>query len=139
MFQMRYGAQLMDGDSVMQTANVADQLTSTPVKKLSANGILGGGVERQLIFDDAAHRDRAPHRLNTLRKEGHLCDGVLEVGSRSFAVHRAVLASCSTFFMEQFAGGEDVSRGKIQHLKLNGLDYNCVEVLINYAYTARYS
>jgi len=136
---VRDGAIIMDGDTAV-FATVSGQSTMTPAKKLSLNG--NGGIERLLIFDDEVRREQTPHCLNTLRKEGHLCDGVLEVGSRNLAVHRAVLACSSTFFMEQFAGSnrvrdDEMSRGKQHHLKLIGLDYNSVEVLINYAYTAR--
>jgi len=108
-----------------------------------------------LVFDDHAQRVEALARLNTMRKEGHLCDAVLEVASHHIAVHRAVLACNSTYLFERFStpvsssGSPSSSVGsgaeemlgrdgyRHQRVRLDGLDVDSVEVLINYAYTAR--
>jgi hypothetical protein len=109
-----------------------------------------------LSFEDDTHCCEALSRLNTMRKEGHMCDAVLEVGPHNVPVHRAVLACCSTYLFERFSspggtggvsgagvgcGGreDDLSRGvgKHQHLKLEGLDPASVQALVSYAYTAR--
>ena len=104
-----------------------------------------------LMFDDHTQRIEALTRLNAMRKEGHLCDAVLEVASHHIAVHRAVLACNSTYLFEQFS--MPVSNGspsgssaeemlgrdghRQQRVRLDGLDFDSVEVLVNYAYTAR--
>jgi len=106
-----------------------------------------------LIFDDHTQRTEALARLNTMRKEGHLCDAVLEVASRHIAVHRAVLACTSTYLFEQFSmpassSSSPSSSGhstemlgrdghKYQHVRLDGLDFDSVEALVNYAYMSR--
>ena len=106
-----------------------------------------------LIFDDHTQRTEALARLNTMRKEGHLCDAVLEVASRHIAVHRAVLACTSTYLFEQFSmpassnnspsssgcSTETLGREghKYQHVRLDGLDFDSVEALVNYAYMSR--
>ena len=108
---------------------------------------------RGLIFDDDTQRTEAMARLNTMRKEGHLCDAVLEVASHHIPVHRAVLACTSTYLFEQFSmpassnsspgsggcGTEILRRDghKYQHVRLDGLDVDSVEALVNYAYTSR--
>jgi len=107
-----------------------------------------------LLFDDSTQCPEALLRLNTMRKEGHLCDAVLEVGSRHIAVHRAILACTSTFLFERFSmsassssnspgssiGTEEIlgrDGNKHQHVRLDGLDFDSVEALVNYAYTSR--
>jgi len=107
-----------------------------------------------LVFDDHTQRTEALTRLNTMRKEGHLCDAVLEVSSRHIAVHRAVLACTSTYLFERFSvpatsssgspgsgGGAEEMLGrdgqKHQRVRLDGLDFDSVETLVNYAYTSR--
>lgn len=106
---------------------------------------------RGLMFDDHTQRIEALTRLNAMRKEGHLCDAVLEVASNNIAVHRAVLACNSTYLFERFSmpvsNGSPVGSGaeemlgrdghRLQHVRLDGLDFDSVEVLVNYAYTAR--
>ena len=105
-----------------------------------------------LVFDDHTQCAEALTRLNTMRKEGHLCDAVLEVASRRIAIHRAVLACTSVYLFERFSMpatsssspgsssteeilGRDGHRH--QHVRLDGLDFDSVEVLVNYAYTSR--
>ena len=108
---------------------------------------------RGLIFDDHTQHIEALTRLNMMRKEGHLCDAVLEVASRHIAVHRAVLACNSTYLFERFSmpvsssgspgssGGAEEVLGRDGHkhhrVRLDGLDFDSVEVLVNYAYTSR--
>lgn len=108
---------------------------------------------RDLTFEDDKQRIEALAQLNTMRKEGHLCDAILEVASRHIAVHRAVLACTSTYLFEQFSvpassnsspgncsGTEDMlgrDAHKHQRVRLDGLDFDSVEALVNYAYTSR--
>ena len=91
-----------------------------------------------------------------MRKEGHLCDALLEIGSRHIGVHRAVLACTSSYMFERFSTSASSSGGspgsnstgstseifsldgnKHQHVRLDGLDFDSVEALVNYAYTSR--
>ena len=109
---------------------------------------------RGLLFIDQTQCIEALTRLNTMRKEGHLCDAVLEVGSRRIAAHRAVLACTSIYLFERFSmpasssnsspgsnsGAEEIlgrDGNKHQYVRLDGLDFDSVEVLVNYAYTSR--
>jgi len=109
-------------------------------------------THRGLLFDDDTQCTEALTRLNTMRKEGHLCDAVLEVGSRHIAVHRAILACTSTYLFERFSmpasssspgsssGAEEIlgrDGNKHQHVRLDGLNYDSIEALVNYAYTSR--
>ena len=89
-----------------------------------------------LSFDDSVHNVETLARLNTMRKEGHFCDAILEVEGHSILVHRAILASCSKHLFELFSA---VDEGRIQkpHFKLDNMDFNSVNILVNYAYTSR--
>jgi len=100
-----------------------------------------------LVFNDPTQCTDTLSRLNTMRKEGHLCDAVLEVGSHHIAVHRAVLASASSYLFELFStpsvsgssGAEEVvgrDGNRHQLVRLEGLDCDSVEALVNYAYTS---
>jgi len=109
---------------------------------------------QRLLFDDHTQCTEALTRLNAMRKEGHLCDAVLEVGSHRIAIHRAILAGTSTYLFERFSmpasssshspgsssGAEEIlgrDGNKHQHVRLDGLDSYSVEALVSYAYTSR--
>ena len=87
-----------------------------------------------LTFDDSAHRAETLCRLNTLRRHGQFCDVVFEVGRHSVPAHRAVLASTSLYLFELLA---TETTTPLSYVRLDPLDYDSFEILINYAYTSR--
>ena len=101
----------------------------TTVRKPSVTG--------NLIFSDEEHHELTLSHLNRMRKEEHLCDATLEIGSHNIPVHRNILAACSVYLFKLFELKEEACAK--HHFKLeNNLDYASVEVLVNYAYTSRF-
>lgn len=117
-----------------EVAEAGPLIMSVPDRKSNSNGV----ASRRLVFEDATHQETMLTYLNTMRKEGHFCDATLEVGGHNIPVHRAVLASCSVYMFELFSGKDEGSSCK-KHFKIKDcLDYTSFEVLVNYAYTARF-
>lgn len=57
--------------------------------------------ENQEIFTES-HAKSILSTMNTLRKDGTLCDVTLRVQGQSFMAHRIVLAACSDYFCAMF-------------------------------------
>jgi len=94
-----------------------------------------GKKSSRLTFDDHVHQEMTLARLNTMRKGGHLCDVTIEIDGHCIPVHGAVMSSPSIYLFELFSSKSD-ERGK-HHFKLDNIDYQSFEVLVNYAYTSR--
>ena len=80
------------------------------------------------------HLREAFTTMNTLRNHQELCDIVLCVGNIEIHAHRLVLASCSPYFYAMFTNNLAESQQSV--VTLNDMDANCVEILVNFAYTA---
>jgi len=96
--------------------------------------VQGKKVQR-LVYEDMTHQEKTLARLNTMRKDGHMCDVTIEIDGHTIPVHGAVLSSLSVYLFELFSSKAD-SRIK-HHFKLDHLDYKSFEVLVNYAYTSK--
>ncbi|RXM28365.1 Influenza virus NS1A-binding protein-like [Acipenser ruthenus] len=88
-----------------------------------------------LIFEDESFLDSTVAKMNALRKSGQFCDVRLQVCGHELMAHRAVLACCSPYLFEIFNSNPD-SQGAF-HVKLDDLNPEAVEILLNYAYTAQ--
>lgn len=92
-------------------------------------------VELGLSYEDNEHLQTTLKSLNTLRKNKHFCDVVLQIGTHEIHAHRAVLACASPYLLNLFTGGE---AGHESRYKLNGgFEKAAFEILVNYAYTAK--
>ncbi|MGH0148347.1 UNVERIFIED_CONTAM: hypothetical protein FKN15_047512 [Acipenser sinensis] len=88
-----------------------------------------------LNFEDESFLDSTVAKMNALRKSGQFCDVRLQVCGHELMAHRAVLACCSPYLFEIFNSDTD-SQG-VFHVKLDDLNPEAVEILLNYAYTAQ--
>ncbi|XP_018568306.1 influenza virus NS1A-binding protein isoform X2 [Anoplophora glabripennis] len=95
--------------------------------------------ELQLEFLDDVHQANMLHSLNMMRKNRHFCDVILHAGNLEIHAHRAVLASASPYLFELFTTDQDQKRPENSlTYKLNGgFDTSALQVLIDYAYTAK--
>ncbi|KAH1006398.1 hypothetical protein HUJ05_007137 [Dendroctonus ponderosae] len=95
----------------------------------------------QLEFLDEVHHSSMLKSLNMMRKNRHFCDVILHVGNTEIHAHRAVLASASSFLFELFTNDQDQNQKRLENVityKLNGgFDQNALEILTDYAYTAK--
>uniref|UniRef100_A0A8C8TIU3 Influenza virus NS1A binding protein n=1 Tax=Peromyscus maniculatus bairdii TaxID=230844 RepID=A0A8C8TIU3_PERMB len=88
-----------------------------------------------LMFEDENFIESSVAKLNALRKSGQFCDVRLQVCGHEMLAHRAVLACCSPYLFEIFNSDSDPHG--VSHVKLDDLNPEAVEVLLNYAYTAQ--
>ena len=72
--------------------------------------------------------------MAALRKEGKLCDVVIQVQSASFNAHRVVLASSSPYFEAMFGGELEESRQSTVTIK--DISASVMEQLLDYCYTS---
>ncbi|XP_066249002.1 influenza virus NS1A-binding protein homolog isoform X1 [Euwallacea similis] len=95
----------------------------------------------QLEFFDEVHHSSMLKSLNMMRKNRHFCDVILHVGNTEIHAHRAVLASASPYLFELFTTDQDQNQQRLENVityKLNGgFDQNALDILTDYAYTAK--
>lgn len=95
----------------------------------------------QLEFLDEVHHSSMLKSLNMMRKNRHFCDVILHIGNTEIHAHRSVLASASPYLFELFTTDQDQNQQRLENVityKLNGgFDQNALEILTDYAYTAK--
>ena len=69
--------------------------------------------ENQEIFTES-HAKSILSTMNTLRKDGTLCDVTLRVQGQSFMAHRIVLAACSDYFCAMFTNEVSLKSNKFE-------------------------
>ncbi len=89
-----------------------------------------------VLFTAEGHSRRLLNKMACLREEGrHLCDVVLQIGSRKLYAHRVVLSACSNYFCAMFTNSMLESRQET--VTLTDLDEKAVEDLVEFAYTSK--
>ncbi|KAF4522492.1 hypothetical protein B566_EDAN002577 [Ephemera danica] len=106
------------------------------------NGDDEGSLARpDLVVEDEKQQSETLAALDTMRKNRHFCDVVLNVGSSEIHAHRVVLASASPYLHELFTADDEnksTTRENVINYRLNGgLDKAAFEKLIDFAYTSR--
>ena len=83
-------------------------------------------------MDMHTHLRNLSRALNELQTQNQFCDIVINVGGRAFNAHKAVLASCSSYFTAMFTSGfKESTQSKID---IEG-KAEIFEVLLEFAYT----
>ncbi|XP_039297787.1 influenza virus NS1A-binding protein-like [Nilaparvata lugens] len=94
-----------------------------------------------LVFEDELLPPRTLHNMNMMRKNRSFCDVILKVGGTEIFAHKAVLAASCPHFLELFHAEDGLKGGTRETVvtyHLNGqFDKDALEIIINYAYTAR--
>lgn len=88
-----------------------------------------------LAFSYAEHPSEAFLRIYQMREDGFLCDVVLEVVGVLIPAHRLVLAASSCYFYAMFV--RDMLESKQEKIKLLGVDPEAMQLLVEFAYTAK--
>ena len=83
---------------------------------------------------DENHPARSLSCMATLRKEGKLCDVVIQVEDRQFYAHRIVLSGASPYFQAMFTG--DLEESKQHLVTLRDIPATIMEILLDYCYTS---
>ncbi|CAB3383101.1 Hypothetical predicted protein [Cloeon dipterum] len=101
----------------------------------------GTPSQQDLIVDDEQQQTDTLSALDTMRKNRHFCDVVLNVGSSEIHAHRIVLASASPYLHELFTADDEnksaARENKITYRLNGGIEKAAFEKLIDFAYTSR--
>ena len=92
-------------------------------------------VKEHLLFKNDRHIRKVFEALNEQRQTARFTDAVLKVGLADIKLHRCILAAAIPKLLEN-QDGEDES---LLTVKLEGVDPNAVEVLVEFAYTGELS
>ena len=87
----------------------------------------------RLTVQEQEHAPRVLQQLNSLRREGILCDCVLQVEDKEFPVHRAFLAACSPYFRALFTSQMKESGRSL--VVIGGVSVETFELLLDFIYT----
>lgn len=99
---------------------------SEETKDADRISFIAEGHSTRLLKKMAFLRDQAGH---------HLCDVVLQLGSRKIYAHRVVLSACSNYFCAMFTN--TMLESHQDTIMLNDLDEKAVEDLVEFAYTSK--
>ncbi|KAL5460466.1 hypothetical protein EMCRGX_G033917 [Ephydatia muelleri] len=88
-----------------------------------------------LQFFSKEHSSEAFDIIQQMRRDGKLCDVILEVDGKTLPAHRLVLASSSRYFYSMFAG--DMCETRQNVVRLNDVEYLAMKLLVEFAYTSR--
>lgn len=87
-----------------------------------------------MLKTDENHPASCLSCMASLRKDGKLCDVVIQVEDRQFQAHRVVLASSSPYFQAMFAG--DLEESKQHRVTIREIPASIMEVLLDYCYSS---
>lgn len=114
-------------DQVLVLKPTSPAAIAEPVEKEDADWV---------SFTAEGHSTRILNKMASLREEGrHLCDVVLQLGSKKIYAHRVVLSACSSYFCAMFTNSMMESRQET--VTLSDLDQDAVEDLVEFAYTSK--
>lgn len=99
-------------------------------------------LEADLQYEATQHRAEVLDNLHKLRKENQFCDAILVIGRHEIPIHRAVVASSSTFLMELFEkykNNNEEKEGLVKNMiKLKEMEHESFLYLLDYMYTGRW-
>ncbi|XP_070536116.1 kelch-like protein 18 [Ptychodera flava] len=73
--------------------------------------------------------------MESIRRQGKLCDVTLKVGDKKFTAHRIVLAASIPYFHAMFT--HDMMECKQDEIAMKGIEPSVLEAFVNYAYNGR--
>ncbi|XP_023589362.1 kelch-like protein 4 isoform X2 [Trichechus manatus latirostris] len=84
-------------------------------------------------FHAVNHAEQTLHKMENYLKEKQLCDVLLIAGHLRIPAHRLVLSAVSDYFAAMFTN--DVLEAKQEEIKMEGVDPEALNSLVQYAYT----
>ncbi|XP_006871369.1 PREDICTED: kelch-like protein 4 [Chrysochloris asiatica] len=84
-------------------------------------------------FHSENHAEQTLRKMENYLKEKKLCDVLLIAGHLRIPAHRLVLSAVSDYFAAMFT--HDVLEAKQKEIKMEGVDPNALNSLVQYAYT----
>jgi len=92
-------------------------------------------VQTQYVYESNEHSKNLMSSMNEQRKHGILCDMTVVVQGTQIKAHRAVLASCSSYFNKVIMDPENLCHNIV--LKLSNVSKLALECLLDFAYTSK--
>jgi hypothetical protein len=92
---------------------------------------------KELDYEDDLHTSNILSQLCKMHKRDQFCDAKLIVGDHETCIHRAVLASASSFFFKMFEKGLEDDRNQAM-FKLKDVRWEEFKFLLDFIYTGRY-
>lgn len=111
----------------------ASQKMSSPPEAASGHQNLDGPGTH--FFEAKSHWKDSFKVLHQLYESQEMCDVEIQVGKKSFKCHRIVLACASLYFRAMFKSEMAESRQEL--VTIQDLDEDAMEMLVEFAYTAR--
>ncbi|XP_072811943.1 kelch-like protein 4 isoform X2 [Vicugna pacos] len=84
-------------------------------------------------FHAVNHAEQTLHKMENYLKKKQLCDVLLIAGHLRIPAHRLVLSAVSDYFAAMFTN--DVLEAKQEEVRMEGVDPNALNSLVQYAYT----
>lgn len=88
-----------------------------------------------MLHTNENHSTRCLGCMSALRKDGKLCDVVIQVGERQFPVHKVVLAGSSPYFQAMFTTDLDDSKQSVVTIR-GDIPASVMETVLDYCYTS---
>ena len=112
-------------------------MTTSRLEKTDSSASLEEEKE-PLVFEENSHTTNVMNQLRQMHKRGQFCDAKLIVGDHEISIHRAVLASASTYFFKMFAKNDTEERQEMTTYKLKDVSWERFKPLLDFMYTGRW-
>ncbi|XP_072601140.1 kelch-like protein 4 isoform X4 [Vulpes vulpes] len=113
---------------------IADDNTEDSTTRLDTQNPEAMNVSRsEEQFHAVNHAEQTLHKMENYLKEEQLCDVLLIAGHLRIPAHRLVLSAVSDYFAAMFTN--DVLEAKQEEVRMEGIDPNALNSLVQYAYT----
>lgn len=87
----------------------------------------------QLMFSNLEHQTSLLQCMKSMYDDCQLIDVQLQIDEQTFDCHKNVLAATSPYFRAMFT--TELRESKCSHVQLHEVDAECVQLIIDYAYT----
>jgi kelch-like protein 20 len=81
------------------------------------------------------HAKSVLENFHALRRNGELCDVVLNVGACQIRAHKIILCASSPYFKAMFTN--ELAESKQAEITIKDIDENAMEILIDFCYTSK--
>ncbi|XP_041460207.1 kelch-like protein 18 [Lytechinus variegatus] len=109
--------------------------TATPTSITASTGAFSDGMLDSVVFCKNDLPADGYMTMESIRRQGKLCDVTLKVEDHKFTAHRIVLAASIPYFHAMFT--TDMVESKQEEITMSGIDPSALEVLVNFSYSGR--
>ncbi|XP_071496288.1 kelch-like protein 18 [Diadema antillarum] len=103
--------------------------------RMSPSPTSSDDLSDSLVFCESDLPAAGYSAMESIRRQGKLCDVTLKVDEHKFSAHRIVLAASVPYFHAMFT--TDMVESKQEEITMSGIDPSALEVLVNFSYSGR--